>query len=191
PAGLEVRRFGRAETVVENGVTSVNGVRFSFSARHQATNALAALTVLGALGIDPPDGVVQVEFSRWRSQESELPGGGLLINDAWNANPVAMQAALDHLRDSANGRRTVAILGDMAELGNEAPRFHEEIARGRNGIDVVIGVGELARGYAPDAWAATAAEAVGLAREHVRPGDAVLVKGSRSVGLELVVEALS
>ncbi len=114
-----------------------------------------------------------------------------MINDAWNANPVAMQAALAHLRDRADGRRTVAILGDMAELGPDALRFHEEIARGRNGIDVVIGVGELARGYAPDAWAATAADAVGLAREHVRPGDAVLVKGSRSVGLEIVAEALS
>ncbi|HVH51329.1 MAG TPA: UDP-N-acetylmuramoyl-tripeptide--D-alanyl-D-alanine ligase, partial [Gaiellaceae bacterium] len=191
PAGLDVRRFGDTEPVVGDGVTTVRGVRFSFAARHQATNALAALTVLDALGIKPPTGIVDVEFSRWRSQESELPGGGLLINDAWNANPVAMRAALDNLRDRANGRRTVAILGDMAELGPDAPRFHEEIARARNGVDVVIGVGELARGYAPDVWAATAAEAIELARTHVRPGDAVLVKGSRSVGLEVVAEALS
>ena len=55
----------------------------------------------------------------------------------------------------------------------------------------MIGVGELARGYDPDAWAPTAAEAVAVARELVRPGDAVLVKGSRSVGLEIVAEALS
>ncbi|HET8894938.1 MAG TPA: UDP-N-acetylmuramoyl-tripeptide--D-alanyl-D-alanine ligase [Gaiellaceae bacterium] len=191
PAGLDLRRFGEANPVVENGVTIVRGVRFSFSARHQATNALAALTVLDALGIEPPDGVVEVQFSRWRSQEIELRGGGLLINDAWNANPVAMRAALDNLRDRANGRRTVAILGDMAELGDEAARFHEEIGRARDGLDVVIGVGELARGYAPDVWAANAVEAIGLAREHVRPGDAVLVKGSRSVGLEVVAEALS
>jgi UDP-N-acetylmuramoyl-tripeptide--D-alanyl-D-alanine ligase len=147
--------------------------------------------VLDALGIDPPEGLVEVEFSRWRSQEIDLPGGGLLINDAWNANPVAMRAALDHLRDRANGRRTVAILGDMAELGDEAPRFHEEIGAARNGLDLVIGVGELARGYAPDVWAPNAAEAIDLAREYVRPGDAVLVKGSRSVGLEVVAEALS
>ena len=82
PAGIDVRRFGEAEPVVEDGVTSVRGVRFSFSARHQATNALAALTVLDVLGIDPPDGVVEVPFSRWRCEESQLPGGGLLINDA-------------------------------------------------------------------------------------------------------------
>ena len=191
PAGLEVRRFGEADAVVENGRTCVGGVTFSFAARHQATNALAALTVLDVLGISPPDGVVEVEFSRWRSQESALPGGGLLINDAWNANPVAMRAALDNLRERANGRRTVAILGDMAELGPEAPRFHEEIGRARNGVDVLIGVGELSRGYAPDAWAPTAAEAIELARTQVRPGDVVLVKGSRSVGLEAVAEALT
>jgi UDP-N-acetylmuramoyl-tripeptide--D-alanyl-D-alanine ligase len=191
PEGLDVRRFGTPEPVIEGGRMQVRGVWFSFAARHQATNALAALTVLDALEIDPPEGVVEVEFSRWRSQESELPGGGLLINDAWNANPVAMRAALEHLRDSARGRRTVAILGDMAELGDDAPRFHEEIGALRNGVDVLIGVGELARGYAPDLWAATAGDAIELARAQVRTGDVVLVKGSRSVGLEVVAEALS
>src|SRR5581483_9243614 len=103
--------------------------------------------------------------------------------DAWNANPVAMEAALTHLRERAEGRRTVAILGDMAELGADAPRFHEEIGRAAGTVAIVIGVGELARGYD--------AEAVAIARELVRPGDAVLVKGSRSVGLEVVAEALS
>ena len=96
---------------------------------------------------------MDVEFSRWRSQETELPGGGLLINDAWNANPVAMRAALAHLRDRADGRRTVAILGEMAELGPEARRYHEEIGSESRAIDVVLGVGELARGYEPDEWA--------------------------------------
>jgi UDP-N-acetylmuramoyl-tripeptide--D-alanyl-D-alanine ligase len=60
-----------------------------------------------------------------------------------------------------------------------------------DGIDLVIGVGELARGYEPDEWVADAAAAAELAREVVRPGDVVLVKGSRSVGLEIVAEALS
>ena len=165
-------------------------MEFSFTARHQAANASAALAALEALGYPRPDRPVEVEFSRWRSQEQELPGGGLLINDAWNANPVAMEAAIAHLQERADGRRTVAILGEMAELGPDAPRYHEEIGRAAGTLAVVIGVGELARGYDPDAWAATAAEAVALARELVRPGDAVLVKGSRSVGLEIVAEAL-
>jgi UDP-N-acetylmuramoyl-tripeptide--D-alanyl-D-alanine ligase len=195
PAGLDVRRFGTPEAGVRDGVTTIRfrgcDVRFGFTARHQAANAAAALTVCDALGVPLPEGIVEVAFSRLRSQESELPGGGLLINDAWNANPVAMRAALAHLHDCAAGRRTVAILGDMAELGAEAARFHEEIARELGSVDVVIGVGELARRYAPAAWAATAAEAVDLAREVVRPGDVVLVKGSRSVGLEVVAEALA
>jgi UDP-N-acetylmuramoyl-tripeptide--D-alanyl-D-alanine ligase len=102
-----------------------------------------------------------------------------------------MRAALAYLRERADGRRTVAILGDMAELGDAGPRFHEEIGREAGTVDLVIGVGELARGYAPREWVATAAEAVPLVRELVRPGDAVLVKGSRSVGLELVAAALA
>ena len=190
PVGIDVRRFGEPDVEIRDGHARVNGVEFSFSARHQAANAAAALATLEALGYPPPDRPVEVAFSRWRSQERELPGGGLLINDAWNANPVAMRAALTHLEERANGRRTVAILGDMAELGPDAPRYHEEIGRAAGTVSVVIGVGELARNYAPDAWAATAPEAAALARELLRPGDAVLVKGSRSVGLEIVAEAL-
>ncbi|HEX3054581.1 MAG TPA: UDP-N-acetylmuramoyl-tripeptide--D-alanyl-D-alanine ligase [Gaiellaceae bacterium] len=190
PAGLDVRRFGPPAVEMKDGHAIVDGVEFSFGSRHQAENAAAALATLDALGYARPDGPVEVEFSRWRSQELELPGGGLLINDAWNANPVAMRAALEHLHERAGGRRTVAILGDMAELGPDAERYHEEIGHAAGTVAVVIGVGELARGYAPDAWAPTAAEAVGVAREIVRPGDAVLVKGSRSVGLEVVAEAL-
>jgi UDP-N-acetylmuramoyl-tripeptide--D-alanyl-D-alanine ligase len=195
PPGLDVRRFGAPEVEIHDGRAHVRfggrDVVFSFAARHQAANAVAALTVLEALGLPLPEAPVEVAFSRWRSEESELPGGGLLINDAWNANPVAMRAALAYLCDRAAGRRTVAILGDMAELGDEGPRFHEEVARAAENVDIVIGVGELAKRYEPDAWAATAAEALLIARELVRPGDVVLVKASRSVGLELVAEALA
>ncbi|MFL5960082.1 MAG: UDP-N-acetylmuramoyl-tripeptide--D-alanyl-D-alanine ligase [Gaiellaceae bacterium] len=194
PDGLDVRRFASPETRVRDGRTHVrwhgHEVVFGFAARHHAANAAAALTAAEALGVEPPREPVEVGFSLWRSQETELPGGGLLINDAWNANPVAMRAALAHLLERADGRRTVAILGDMAELGSEAPRYHEEAGRGAERVDVVLGVGELARHYAPDEWAPTAAEAVGVALGLVRPGDAILVKGSRSVGLELVAAAL-
>ena len=191
PAGLDVRRVRPPEVELRDGYAVVNGVEFSFGARHQAGNAAIALATLEALGYPAPDGPVEVEFSRWRSQELELPGGGLLNNDAWNANPVAMRAALAHLQERAAGRRTVAILGEMAELGPDAPAYHEEIGRAAGTVAIVIGVGDLARGYDPDAWAPTAADAVGLARELVRPGDVVLVKGSRSVGLEVVAEALA
>jgi UDP-N-acetylmuramoyl-tripeptide--D-alanyl-D-alanine ligase len=194
PDRLDVRRFGPPEAEVRDGSTHVHwrgrDVVFGFSARHQATNAAAALTAAEALGVEPPSEPVEVDFSIWRSQEVELPGGGLLINDAWNANPLAMRAALAHLLERADGRRTVAVLGEMAELGSDAPRYHDEIGREAESVDVVLGVGELARGYAPDEWVPTAAEAVEAARGLVQPGDAILVKGSRAVGLEVVAEAL-
>jgi UDP-N-acetylmuramoyl-tripeptide--D-alanyl-D-alanine ligase len=191
-AGVAVRRFGKPSVEVRGGRAHLwhdgREIVFSFAARHQARNAVAALAVCDALGVTPPD-AVEVVFSRWRSQETELPGGGLLINDAWNANPIAMAAALAHLRDRAVGRRTVAILGEMAELGDEAPRFHREVDT--SGIDLVVGVGELARAYEPDEWVATAADARRLAQQLVGAGDVVLVKGSRSVGLEVVADALA
>ena len=194
PDGLDVRRFREPEADVRDGRTHVRWrdreVVFGFAARHQATNAAAALTVAEALGLEPPREPVEVEFSLWRSQETGLPGGGLLINDSWNANPLAMRAALAHLLDRAEGRRTVAILGEMAELGPDAPRYHEEIGQEARKVDVVLGVGELARGYYPDEWVATAGEAATIAAGLVQPGDAILVKGSRSVGLEVVADAL-
>jgi UDP-N-acetylmuramoyl-tripeptide--D-alanyl-D-alanine ligase len=190
PEGIDVRRFAPPRVELRDGHTIVDGIEFTFGARHQGANAAAALATLDALGYPRPTGPVEVRFSRWRSQESELAGGGLLINDAWNANPVAVRAALAHLQERAGGRRTVAILGEMAELGADAPRFHEEIGRELGTVDLVIGVGDLARLYHPVHWAATAADALALAQELVRPGDAVLVKGSRSVGLELVALSL-
>jgi UDP-N-acetylmuramoyl-tripeptide--D-alanyl-D-alanine ligase len=195
PAALDVRRFGAPEVEIRDGLARVHfagrEIAFSFVARHQAENAVCALTVCEALGVPLPDDVVDVSFSRWRSQEAELAGGGLLINDAWNANPVAMRAALAYLRDRAEGRRTVAILGEMAELGEAAPRFHQAIGREASDADLVVGVGELARAYEPDQWVQNATEAAALARELVRPGDVVLVKGSRAVGLEVVADALA
>src|SRR5262249_25080002 len=111
PEGLDVRRFGEPEAEIRDGRTHMrwrgHGGVFAFAARHQATNAAAALTAAEALGVGPPSEPVEVEFSRLRSQETELAGGGLLINDCWNANPVAMRAALAHLHERANGRRTV------------------------------------------------------------------------------------
>jgi len=194
PEGLDVRRFGVPEAEVRDGRTHLRWrggeVVFGFTARHQAMNAAAALTAAEALGVEPPQESVAVEFSRWRSQETALPGGGLLINDSWNANPVAMRAALAHLLERANGRRTIAILGEMAELGDDAPSYHDEVALEAARVDIVLGVGELAKHYGPDEWAASASDAREIALAEVRPGDAILVKGSRSVGLEIVAEAL-
>jgi UDP-N-acetylmuramoyl-tripeptide--D-alanyl-D-alanine ligase len=195
-AGLDVRRFAPPDVDVRDGVSFVRfggrEIAFSFTARHQAANAVAALTVVDALGLPLPEELVEVPFSRWRCEESALPGGGLLINDAYNANPASMRAALEHLVDRAGGRHTVAVLGEMAELGVDAPRFHDEVgAYARElGVDIVVGVGELSRRYEPDEWAPDAAQAIELVRAVVVPGDTVLVKASRAVGLEVVADAL-
>ena len=167
-----------------------------FTARMQASNLVAALAAYRALGLPlerAAEGSAAIVFSPWRCEESPLPGGGLLVNDAYNANPASMRAALEHLVDRAQRRRTVAVLGEMAELGDDAPRFHEEIGRVARelGVDVVVGVGELARLYEPDEWAPDAGAAIALVRDVVEPGDAVLVKASRALALEVVAESLA
>ena len=193
---VTVVRLGEPDARIAEGRTLIRWddreISFSFTARHQACNALAALLTARAVGVEPDDSV-DVEFSKWRGDEVPLPGGGLMINDAYNANPLSVQAALEDLVERAAGRRTVAVLGEMAELGTDAPRYHEEIGRvAQNlGVDVVIGVGEPARSYEPDAWYPDATTATDMARELIHPGDCVLVKGSRAAGLEIVAEALA
>jgi UDP-N-acetylmuramoyl-tripeptide--D-alanyl-D-alanine ligase len=163
----------------------------AYSARHQLLNTRAAVLAAECLDVPLPDGELQVEFSKLREEEHELPGGGLLLNDCYNANPVSMRAALEHLTERAAGRR-VAVLGEMAELGEEAPRYHREIGAlvRELGIERVIAVGELARDYGGE-WVASAAEAAGRLEAELAPGDTVLVKGSRAVGLEVVAENLT
>lgn len=173
-----------------------------FRARHNATNTLAALGAYLALGLPlagAARGAPDARLSRWRGEEAPLPGDGLLINDAYNANPVAMAAALEYLADRAEGRRKVAVLGDMAELGPEGPAYHREVgaATARAGVEALVAVGSLARGYLEGAlgvpvtrWGPDAEAGLLALRELLEPGDCVLVKGSRSVGLEAVAEAL-
>jgi UDP-N-acetylmuramoyl-tripeptide--D-alanyl-D-alanine ligase len=193
---VEVVRVGAPEAIRVDGRTVVDGVSFNFTAQHQIQNASTALAVLAALGLPRPESV-DVDFARWRGEEQELPGGGLLINDAYNANPVSMRAALAYLAERAQGRRRVAILGDMAELGRTGPQYHRQIgvAASELGVDELLAVGELARGYLEGGvsgrWAPNVHEALRQVDELVRPGDAVLVKASRAVGLEAVAAALT
>jgi UDP-N-acetylmuramoyl-tripeptide--D-alanyl-D-alanine ligase len=211
---VEVRRFGaggdasvlrfepdesHAEVVFDVRGSEV-ALRFNFTARHQADNAAAALLAYDALGLPlerAQEGADPIAFSRWRGEETALPGEGLLINDAYNANPVSMEAALAHLSARAGGRRRVAVLGDMAELGPDAPAFHARIGRAAAGnADVLIAVGELAQEYlgggvAEERHVATVEDALAALDEVLHPGDVVLVKASRSAGLERIAEALT
>ena len=170
--------------------TTLGEVEVSFAARHLAVNGLCALAAARALGLELPRRL-DVEFAGWRNQEQELPGGGLLINDAWNANPISMRAALEHLRERAAGRRTVAVLGEMAELGEYAPEGHREVARSIVEVapDLVIAVGPLARAYG-GRWVPDREAALELLREELRPGDCVLLKGARVLELDRLADEL-
>ena len=178
-------------------------LELAVASRYNAANALSALAAYDALGLPLADvgrGALDIRLSPWRGEELPLPGGGLVINDAYNANPLSMAAALEHLAERAGDRRRVAVLGDMAELGPEAEAYHREVGAvaARVGVGALVAVGPLARGYADAVagtvevrWAPDAEAAKPVVTEVVRPGDCVLVKASRSMRLEIVAEALA
>ncbi len=175
----------------------------SFGQAHNLRNLLAAVAAARALGVTP-EGEVTVRFSALRGERIQLSKGIVLIDDCYNANPMSMRAAIDDLAEATAGRR-VAVLGDMLELGPGERRFHSEIGAhaARRGVDVLVTVGPLA---AEMAGAFTGARAGGsegkvrsvadapaaaeMLRGLLAPGDTVLVKASRGVGLERVGQAL-
>ena len=184
------------EIVIRHGAERIV-LRPSFAQRHNLSNLLAAVAAARALGITP-EGSLAVRFSALRGERIALPGGIILIDDCYNANPMSMRAAIDDLSSVAPGRR-LAVLGDMLELGPEAgPGLHREVAEhaAARGVEVLVTVGPLAAAMAGEAFggethsvpdAGAAAELLGVL---LREGDTVLVKGSRGVGLERVAQAL-
>jgi UDP-N-acetylmuramoyl-tripeptide--D-alanyl-D-alanine ligase len=181
--------LGRTDIEIRRFATDVP-FETSYSAAHQIENTRAALAVCDVLGIPAP-AALEVTFSPLREEELSLDQDVLLLNDCYNANPMSMRAALAHLADRAGDRRRVAVLGEMAELGPSAAAYHREIGVLVDELGViVIAVGPLARDYG-GTWVETADEAADLLRELIEAGDVVLVKGSRSVGLEAVAAKLS
>jgi UDP-N-acetylmuramoyl-tripeptide--D-alanyl-D-alanine ligase len=169
-----------------------------FTARHQLVNLLAAVAAAQAVGVEPT-GAVEVSFGALREERLTLPSGVVVINDCYNANPLSMRAALDDLATQApSGGRRVAVLGDMLELGAGEAEEHRSLGAyaASTGVDVLVAVGPLASSM-PSAFggeshvAGDAVEAASLVASLVRPGDVVLVKASRGIGLEAVAEALA
>jgi UDP-N-acetylmuramoyl-tripeptide--D-alanyl-D-alanine ligase len=126
-----------------------------------------------------------------------------ILNDTYNANPASMRAALQTLREVSGTKRKIAVLGDMLELGEWASRVHRDIGQlaAQSGLAYLLTVGELSRLIAEEAMVSGMAgeqvhhvsgvqEALAFLRETARSGDAILVKGSRQMGLEAVVEGL-
>jgi UDP-N-acetylmuramoyl-tripeptide--D-alanyl-D-alanine ligase len=184
-------------------------VRLRLHGEHHVSNALAAAALAGELGL----GVAAIAAglssavarSRWRMEVTERPDGVTIVNDAYNANPESMRAALAALGDmTGGGRRGYAVVGEMTELGELSEKFHEEagMLAARAGVAGLIVVGAQAAAIATGTkgvptWpgellqVADPAAAAAALGERLRGGDVVLVKASHSVGLEAVALALT
>lgn len=202
---LEVDDAGRPSFTLQAAGESVR-LALPVPGRHNAYTAAAAAAVALHLGLTLEEIAVAlsaVEISDMRMQVFTTASGVTVINDAYNASPTSMRAAVVSLADMRTGGRRVAVLGDMAELGSLEELAHfrvgEDVAR--SGIEDLVTVGERARRIADGA------RATGMSADRVRPcatvdeasevlddlleaGDTVLVKASRSMGLERIVEGV-
>ncbi len=206
-------RDRRHDVSAENWRGAASGMRFDLviegrkhdvglplAGAHFVENFLAAAAAAWALGIRPEamvEAALALSPARHRGELLRLGQGVLLLDDSYNSNPVAVEAALAALQLAGEGRR-VAVLGDMLELGRGAAALHRAAGeRAAGQAQLVVGVGPLATHLAEGASShaetrhfADAEAAAAAVAELVRPGDAVLVKASRGVRLERVVEAL-
>jgi UDP-N-acetylmuramoyl-tripeptide--D-alanyl-D-alanine ligase len=205
---VETAASGTSFTVVADGERLP--VRLRILGEHHVTNALAAMTAARAMGVplvrsvSALEGLVRAE--RWRMEVLERPDGVVIINDAYNASPDSMSAALKTLAQLTRGdeHRSIAVLGEMAELGDYADEEHDRIGRlvVRLNVQQLIVVGHNARHIHNAAglegsWdgesvlVETAEEAYALLRDRMREGDVVLVKSSKSAGLRLLGDRLA
>jgi len=183
-------------------------VRLRLRGEHNVSNALAAAAIAGTLGVAAADigaGLSAAEArSKWRMEVTERPDGVTVINDAYNANPEAMRAALSTLQIIARGRRAFAVLGYMTDLGPEEVPAHEQLGRDAAGAGLagLIVVGDaaapiLAGAKSHPSWrgellgVADTSAAIQAMRDRLRPGDAVLVKASRVAAIEGIALALA
>jgi UDP-N-acetylmuramoyl-tripeptide--D-alanyl-D-alanine ligase len=182
------------------GEATGHHVRSRLIGAHHVTNLLAAAGAAFAAGV-PGERIakslsVQTAASRWRMERTERPDGVTIINDAYNANPESMRAALRTLADLGRGRRTWAVLGAMLELGTDSIREHMAVGTQvvRLNISRLVVVGREARSLYVSAvnegswgdecvFAESADEAFDLLQKELEPGDLVLFKSSNSVGL--------
>lgn len=195
---------GRASfTLVIPGADPVE-VSLRLHGPHHVHNALAVAAVAAEWGMSAPDiatSLAQAEpQSRWRMEVHELPGDVTLVNDAYNANPDSMRAAILALGAMRAGGRTIAVVGEMRELGEESETEHRGIGvlAAQQGVDVLIAVGAgaaaVAEGYGHRAGqvyrTSDADSAESLLRDVLGPGDVVLLKSSRDSGLRYLGDRL-
>ena len=209
-AGIRLDDLGRASFTLLTPAGSAP-VRLSLHGAHHVPNALAAAAIAAELGLGPAETADALAAATARSggrmEVRRSPAGVIVVNDAYNANPESVRAALEAVAHMARGRRSFAVLGQMAELGDESRVSHEEIGAlaagtGVTGLIVVgkeaepILDGALARNGAGTEWRGEAISvpdgpaAVAALRGRLADGDVVLVKASHAAGLERVAAQL-
>lgn len=183
-------------------------VTLNIPGRHNILNSLAAAAIASQLGLsfqETTRGLAQVNLSPMRLEKINIPEKDwVIINDTYNANPVSMCSALEVLTTTAGKRRTIAVLGDMYELGDYSETGHRLVGKKAKEQDIayLITVGQLARQIAEAAKmenfpegkiksCQNNQEAVSYLRDILRPGDVILLKGSRGVKMEEIVRHLS
>ena len=171
-------------------------VQINTLSRHDVNNALAALSVAEALGVRLDDAAQALRSyvpPPMRMQVVKMPSGVTILNDAYNAAPASVANALETLTAYAGGRK-IAFLGDMRELGERAEEAHRELGKATAGLDALYTVGGLAAQIPGAAQRfADSDQAARFAREAFSPqsGDVILLKGSRAMAMERIVEALT
>ena len=204
--GIALDHLGRASfTMVEHEERVPVSLRVS--GEHHVGNALAAVAVARACGMRLRDAATALgetsAASHWRMEITERPDGVVIVNDAYNANPESMRAAVKTLAQMARDGRSWALLGPMGELGPASTAEHDSLGRFAVRLNVakLVAVGVDARAIANgaalegsyDGEAQSVSDidaALALVAPQLRPGDVVLVKASRAAGLERLAQAL-
>ncbi len=199
--------MGHASFVLELKGGDSRRVRLPLPGRHNVINALAAAAGAVAAGAtleEIAEGLREAKLTEWRMEMITKADDITIINDAYNANPASMQAALETMRDIAQGRRTVAVLGEMAELGSFSEEAHRRVGEQavEYGTDILIAVGRKGRIVAKAArekglpkgsvfFASSVEDAAFILRAIIEPGDVVLIKGSRFLGMEKLADLVA
>jgi UDP-N-acetylmuramoyl-tripeptide--D-alanyl-D-alanine ligase len=201
----QMERDGKVRCIVRYGRES-SPLQVPVPGLHHLSNALAALACAVAVGVPLAEAAVylqQMQAVEQRMQVRRTAKQITVLDDTYNSNPASVKAALHTMERMANGCRRIVVLGDMLELGEEAPKLHREVGQeaARIGAEVIVAVGKMAEEVVRGATSAgnpevcltfsdSSAAAENILR-YLQPGDMVLVKGSRALQMELVVKAIT
>lgn len=191
PTGLAILARDNSHVAAMSRLTAARTVMVSGRGIELAQNIARATADYFGISRKHADEALRDFQSLKGRMDIQTVGRFVVIDDTYNANPLSMELGLDTLAEISPSARRIAYLGEMKELGTHSRVYHRELGTyARPKCDVLIGVGPLTKEYRPDIWYATSQDAAAAIGDIIEPGDAVLVKGSRSVHMEHVVAAI-